>query len=103
MGLNFYIFIKTESIGGSSPVCAVWNGSGKVQIWNLTDPLIKLGEVEGPLKEIKLMNEKPLFSFTGHSAPGYAIAWSPLKNGTLASGDNHKKVFYILIKIYYLM
>lgn len=64
--------------------------------------MLKLSEIEGPSKDIKLTNEKPLFSFMGHSAPGYAIAWSPLKNGTLASGDNHKKVIFLGFSNFFL-
>lgn len=42
---------------------------------------------------VKLDSERPLHSFDGHSSEGYALGWSPLKQGSLASGDNHKKIY----------
>ena len=40
----------------------------------------------------RLKQERPIFTFTGHSAEGFSLAWSPTSVGTLASGDLHKKV-----------
>jgi ribosome assembly protein RRB1 len=39
-------------------------------------------------------DEKPLFSYSGHFTEGFGLAWSPLQTGTLASGDQHKKVYF---------
>ncbi|KAI6188996.1 WD-REPEATS-REGION domain-containing protein [Aphelenchoides besseyi] len=84
--------VKSQTIGPSE-VCAVWNSLGKVQIWNLSSALEKLNELDEKTRNIKLDNEKPLYSFDGHNAEGFALGWSPLKAGTLASGDQHKKIF----------
>lgn len=77
-------------------MCAVWNdqnGSGKVQIWRLNNTLAKVDAMDEKKSTIaKLTSEKPIYSFSGHTAPGFALAWNSLKTGTLASGDNHKKV-----------
>uniref|UniRef100_A0A915EGF5 Glutamate-rich WD repeat-containing protein 1 n=1 Tax=Ditylenchus dipsaci TaxID=166011 RepID=A0A915EGF5_9BILA len=86
--------VKSQTIGSSS-VCAVWNDQGKVQIWNLSAGLGKLSALdEKASASIKLTNEKPLFSFSGHSASGFALGWSSLKEGCLASGDLHRKIFH---------
>lgn len=66
---------------------------GKVQIWNLNNALTKLNEFDNTAQFVKLDSERPLHSFEGHSAEGYALGWSPLKQGALASGDNHKKIY----------
>lgn len=66
---------------------------GKVQIWNLNSALDKLNEFDNTAQFTKLDSERPLYSFEGHSAEGYALGWSPLANGALASGDNHRKIY----------
>ncbi|KAF7634339.1 hypothetical protein Mgra_00006306 [Meloidogyne graminicola] len=85
--------IKFQRLG-SSDVCAVWNDQRKVQIWNL-NPFISSVEnisLSEPIKSITLKNEKPLFT-KEYSAEGFALAWSSLQTGTLATGDHHKKIF----------
>ncbi|CAD5231540.1 unnamed protein product [Bursaphelenchus xylophilus] len=84
--------IKSQSLGPSE-VCAVWNSTGKVQIWNLNAALEKINALEDTKRMVKLENERPIFSFDGHSAEGFALDWSPLRPGALASGDQHKKIF----------
>jgi len=84
--------VKSQTIGPTE-VCAVWNSLGKVQIWNLNNALEKLNDLDESILQVKLDNEKPLYSFDGHSAEGFALGWSPLKQGSLASGDRHKKIF----------
>jgi len=81
---------------GSSDVCAVWNDQRKVQIWNL-NPFISCIEnisLSESTKSIALKNEKPLFS-KEYSAEGFALAWSPLQTGSLATGDHHRKVYFL--------
>jgi len=84
--------VKSHTVGPTE-VCAVWNSLGKVQIWNLNNALEKLNAMEGEARFIKLDSERPLHSFEGHSSEGFALGWSPLKVGSLASGDQHKKIF----------
>jgi ribosome assembly protein RRB1 len=49
--------------------------------------------MEGDVRFRKLDSERPLHSFEGHSCEGFALGWSPLKTGSLASGDQHKKIY----------
>lgn len=85
--------IKFQRLG-SSDVCAVWNDQRKVQIWNLNPFISSIENISPsePIKSITLKNEKPLFS-KEHSAEGFALAWSSLQTGSLASGDHHRKIF----------
>ncbi|CAK5077679.1 unnamed protein product [Meloidogyne enterolobii] len=85
--------IKFQRLG-SSDVCAVWNDQRRVQIWNL-NPFISCIEnisLSESTKSIALKNEKPLFS-KEYSAEGFALAWSSLQTGSLATGDHHRKIF----------
>jgi len=72
-------------------VCAVWNDQGKVQIWNLGSALRTVETLEGRSKTEILKSEKPLFSFS-HNVEGFALDWSPLQPGRLASGDNRRNI-----------
>uniref|UniRef100_A0A914GTN2 Glutamate-rich WD repeat-containing protein 1 n=1 Tax=Globodera rostochiensis TaxID=31243 RepID=A0A914GTN2_GLORO len=90
--------IKCQTLG-SSNVCAVWNDQQKVQLWNMNSSIECVNGIgeETPSKlhkiEKDIVKESLLFSFPGHSAEGFALAWSPTRSGTLASGDLHSKIF----------
>ncbi|GMS87187.1 hypothetical protein PENTCL1PPCAC_9362, partial [Pristionchus entomophagus] len=77
---------------GDATVAAVWNDQKKVQLWNITGALADAQAMTGENKNTKLAKENPLFSFTGHRQEGYALGWSPLTKGQLASGDNVKSL-----------
>ncbi|VDN23907.1 unnamed protein product [Gongylonema pulchrum] len=66
---------------------------GKVTLWNLTPALQEISAMEGRDRVVKRPKERPLFSFVGHQAEGYALSWSPLKLGRLASGDIRNKIY----------
>lgn len=73
----------------------MWNSTGKVQIWNVTGALEKIESLDPAVRSVKMDSEKPLFSFDGHSSEGFALDWSRLTPGALASGDQHKKVGFV--------
>jgi len=77
-------------------VCAVWNDQGKVQIWNLSNSLQDVDNLSqderAKTSSVKMLKEKPLYSFMGHNTEGFSLGWSPLKLGTLASGHRRNKV-----------
>ncbi|GMR41204.1 hypothetical protein PMAYCL1PPCAC_11399, partial [Pristionchus mayeri] len=77
---------------GDATVAAVWNDQKKVQLWNITGALADAAAMTGENKNTKMAKENPLFSFTGHRQEGYALGWSPLTKGQLASGDNVKSL-----------
>jgi len=69
---------------------ASWSESGKVFIYELSKPWSALAS-EATLREYNTQRHdariKPVSSFKGHLTEGYAIDWSPLVPGKLASGD----------------
>jgi len=77
---------------GSSHISAVWNEQHGVQMWDMTSSLSMLNSSEGS-GEFKNNLEKPLFTFSGHSAEGFALSWSTLNSGIFASGDVRSKIF----------
>ena len=70
-------------------VVATWSDSGHVMVWDLSAQVVKLmsatndvkGQIEAPSRVT------PAQVFTGHKEEGYAIDWSPVAEGRLASGD----------------
>ena len=82
--------IKAAKLGVSS-VAAVWNDIGKVQLWNLTEGVRVVDQMEGESKNQKLGKQVPIYSFE-HRGEGYGLGWSPLTTGMLASGDHKHKV-----------
>ncbi|TKR65212.1 hypothetical protein L596_025644 [Steinernema carpocapsae] len=83
---------------GDSNVCAVWNDLNRVQIWNLAKPLEELEKLyeadqgRGQNCTVVVDTQQPLHTFAGHAAEGFALGWSPLKPGMLASGDSKKNL-----------
>lgn len=66
---------------GQSKVCAAFSSQGKVTLWNLTQAVEELNSMEGRDRVVKRPKDRPLYSFAGHQAEGYALSWSPLKMG----------------------
>lgn len=59
-------------------IAATWAETGKVHVWDLTDPMASL-EVSGTPATI---NQKPLVTINNHGREeGYAMDWSSLDAG----------------------
>ncbi|CDW53271.1 glutamate rich WD repeat containing protein [Trichuris trichiura] len=67
-------------------LCATWNATGKVHIWNLS-PAVKAIETMDIDSGVVTLGEKDVFTFTGHLVEGFAMDWSTLTPGRLATGD----------------
>lgn len=77
---------------GSTGVVAAWSEQGSVAIWSLDKSLQKLEEpvfLKPGDKENNWPREEslPLFKFTGHTTEGFAVNWSDVTPGLLATGD----------------
>ncbi|XP_045110152.1 glutamate-rich WD repeat-containing protein 1-like [Portunus trituberculatus] len=73
------------------PIAAVWSELGQVSVWELT-PLLE--EVDaGHVGSDQGRDEPPLFTFRGHRSEGFALDWSPVKPGTLATGDCQRAIY----------
>lgn len=74
---------------GPTPVVAAWSEQGSVGVWNLSSLLQKL---DVPGKEVVKEEASPLQAFTGHQGEGFALDWSQVDTGVLASGDCTKNI-----------
>jgi len=73
---------------------ATWSELGNVFLWDLTEPLKAVNDVEAMTHYTKnKVVVQPIFTFTGHRVEGFALDWSTLKPGMLASGDCRKNLF----------
>ena len=77
-------------------VVATWGETGAVQIWDVSAQLASIAaeDASEPRKHAPTGSQSttaplrvaPLHAFTGHRDEGYAIGWSPVARGALASG-----------------
>jgi ribosome assembly protein RRB1 len=70
---------------------AAWSDRGVVNIWDITKHAVSM-DIPGRQKGGQPLNDKPLYSFSGHQTEGFAIDWSPLVPGRLATGDCKKNI-----------
>ncbi|GAB0489240.1 hypothetical protein MMPV_000457 [Pyropia vietnamensis] len=82
----------------ASGIVAAWSDTGRVAIHDLSSPLAKLtastanarvgltAAAKG-VREGRREPADPVADYRGHGVEGYALAWSPLVAGRLASGD----------------
>ncbi|XP_037033072.1 glutamate-rich WD repeat-containing protein 1 [Bradysia coprophila] len=86
--------IRTTNIGDQT-IVASWSELGRVNIWNVTEQLDVVNDVEmlkSYEKEAKGDLVKPTYTFSGHQEEGYGIDWSPTAPGVLASGDCRRDI-----------
>jgi len=84
--------IRVNTIDGH-PFAATWSEIGKVHIWNLVNPL-QATENHFKLERFEKVSDniEPVFTFAGHLSEGYAMDWSPVMKGYLATGDCTKGI-----------
>lgn len=88
--------IKAKRIGEERTIAATWSELGFVHLWDLEEPLQAIEDEQQIAKYHKQHEkqpQKPIFSFNGHHSEGYALAWSDVEAGTLASGDCRNNIF----------
>jgi ribosome assembly protein RRB1 len=80
---------RIRSMTQKPHICATWGDTGHVQVWDMSFFLNSLAEsgTHAHNEEDKIHKHLPLKVFSGHKDEGYAIDWSPLVTGRLASGD----------------
>nr|XP_016931008.2 glutamate-rich WD repeat-containing protein 1 [Drosophila suzukii] len=76
---------------GNTVYAASWSELGRVNIWNLTQPLqaVEDGQL---LKQYEQNEARPVFTFGGHQQEGFAVDWSPSADGVLATGDCRRDI-----------
>ncbi|KAL5175274.1 Glutamate-rich WD repeat-containing protein 1 [Glycine soja] len=85
---------RIRSMPQNPHICAAWADTGHVQVWDLNSHLNVLAETEteGVQGVAAVFNQDPLYKFK-HKDEGYAIDWSPLVPGKLASGDCNNCIY----------
>ncbi|XP_055383252.1 glutamate-rich WD repeat-containing protein 1 [Condylostylus longicornis] len=86
--------IRTTKLGNAT-LAASWSELGRVNIWNLNEQLVAI-EDEAILKKYEKNQatepSKPVFTFSGHQQEGFAVDWSPVVEGFLATGDCRRDI-----------
>ncbi|XP_001361341.2 glutamate-rich WD repeat-containing protein 1 [Drosophila pseudoobscura] len=76
---------------GNTVYAASWSELGRVNIWNLTQPLQAVEDAQ-LLKQYEQNETRPVFTFSGHQQEGFAVDWSPTAEGVLATGDCRRDI-----------
>lgn len=73
-----------------SDIVATWAETGKVHLWDIKETL---KSVDKPAASSKPQELKPAFTFGGHPTEGFAMDWSTVSAGKLATGDCSKFIY----------
>lgn len=72
-----------------SDVVATWSDAGKVNIYNIAHLRARFNASQGNPTPHSASNPKnPVYTYSGHGTEGFALDWSLVNQGHLASGDN---------------
>jgi len=79
-----------------SHIVATWSDAGRVNLFNIESIISKFSNPNNKSNADNNNNKptpsshemKPFFVHSKHATEGYALDWSPVKQGYLASGDN---------------
>lgn len=95
-GVNRVRAMPQQQQQSSDTVVATWSDVGKVYLYNVQDMVSRFDVSEGRQPSNRSSsngsNAGPFFVHDGHSTEGYALAWSKVQQGQLASGDNHGNI-----------
>ena len=74
-----------------SNIIGTWSEEGIVSIWDISHHLKSLNQPND--HSTQRIKDKPIHSFSGHPQEGYAIDWSSVSEGKLATGDCTKYIY----------
>jgi ribosome assembly protein RRB1 len=83
---------RVRSMPQQPHVVASWADTAQVQIWDVAQQLTELANEGEPAAGSGKINKVNARQVHTHSAEGYALDWSPLAVGRLASGDCRSKI-----------
>jgi len=80
---------RIRAMPQKSDVVATWSELGQVNIFNIEHLRARFQASEGRHTSSSSANPKnPVFTYSGHNEEGYAMDWSLVNQGHLATGDN---------------
>lgn len=68
-------------------IVASWSDVGVVNVFNIKSILQRFSLAQGTEIEASDTSGQPFFSYRGHGAEGFALDWSSVRRGHLATGD----------------
>ncbi|XP_065071674.1 glutamate-rich WD repeat-containing protein 1-like [Rhopilema esculentum] len=71
---------------------ASWSDTGKVHIWDVAEQMNALDKPGAPKNQYFGDKVKPMFTFNGHQAEGFAIDWSKVNPSRLATGSCNRNI-----------
>lgn len=84
--------LRVNKLGGKT-LTATWSDRAKVHIYDVTTPLQAVSDQRSiNTYTAQKVEPKPVFTFGGHLAEGFALDWAPFKYGSLATGDCKKNI-----------
>lgn len=78
---------RIRAMPQQSHIVATWSDAGQVNLFNLEPIISKFSLKSAKQPAPALSDMKPYYVHSQHSTEGYALDWSPVKQGYLASGD----------------
>ncbi|CAD7935700.1 unnamed protein product [Amoebophrya sp. A120] len=76
--------------GAAQGIVATWAENGRVNMWNLAEEFVAVGQEQSSSSTSEMVVKKPIFqsSPSDHKTEGYAMAWNWHKPGEFVSADN---------------
>ena len=78
---------RLRTMPQQSSIIATWSEVGKVHLYNVESILARFSSSSGHAKPATSHSNKPYFTYEGHGTEGFAMDWSSVKQGFLATGD----------------
>lgn len=78
---------RIRAMPQQSHIVATWSDAGQVNLFNVEPIVSKFSQKSLKQQSPALSELKPYFVHSQHPTEGYALDWSPVKQGYLASGD----------------
>ncbi len=79
---------RVRTMPQRSDIVATWSDAGTVNMYNIGGVLDSFERSSGgEVKNARKITRDPFFVYSGHSSEGYAMDWSRVNEGQLATGD----------------
>lgn len=82
---------RIRAMPQSGSMVASWSEDGSISVHNVA-PILRSLEDTSKQQDVAPLDWKPVAQFGGHGGEGFAMAWSPLVEGLLVTGDCAGKI-----------